>query len=58
MIEDAFSFIIYFTQNTYSEQEKLISWEVEKELWKKIEKFLPSNPLFLKIESEKIMLLE
>ena len=50
--------IIYFTQNTYSEQEKLISWEVEKELWKKIEKFLPSNPLFLKIESEKIMLLE
>ncbi|MBR0032853.1 MAG: ATP-binding cassette domain-containing protein [Treponema sp.] len=58
VIEDAFSFIIYFTQNTYSEQEKLISWEVEKELWKKIEKFLPSNPLFLKIESEKIMLLE
>ncbi len=58
VIEDAFSFIIYFKQKSSAEQAGLISWEVEKSLWKEIEKTLPQKQLFVKIDSEKLMFLD
>ncbi len=72
VIEDAFSYTVYFAQERLqggeswacqnfggaSSESALISWEVEKSLWKKIEASIGQQKIRARIPFDKIMLLE
>ena len=71
VIEDAFSFTVYFQQETGDEEAfacrkvtqapdaaPLIHWEVSKSVWKKIEADLQDKKLYVRIPQDKLMLLE
>ena len=60
VIEDAFSFTVYFEQETETggENGALIHWELSKSVWKEISSNLTNKKLCVRIPSEKLMLLE
>ncbi len=66
VIEDAFSFTVYFEQETPTDGKKalpltgssLIHWELSKSEWKKISENLSQRKIYARIPSEKLMLLE
>ena len=66
VIEDAFSFTVYFEQKTPTDGKKalpltgssLIHWELSKSEWKKISENLSQRKIYARIPSEKLMRLE
>ena len=58
VIEDAFSYTVYFAQAGASSESALLAWEVEKSLWKKIEASVGQEKIRVRIPFDKIMLLE
>ena len=60
IIEDTFSFIIYFTQkgNPLNTKDSLLCWEVTKEQWKEIEPRAKSGTLYARLDMSKLMLFE
>lgn len=58
VIEDAFSYVIYFRHDGFlGDSKSLLCWEVQKEVWKKIEPSLEQKKLFVKIDARRLMFL-
>ena len=60
VIEDAFSFVVYFRQaaSLCGENGALLCWEMEKPAWEKIARTLGQKQLFAKINPARLMLLD
>lgn len=60
IVEDTFSYIIYFVQknNPVCTEDSILCWEISKDEWKNIQPAVQNNKLFASLDMTKLILLE